>query len=83
VNRTWRQYVGGILATVGIFAFFFGFDRLTPSRAVNLALLIAGLVSVPAGVKLHGRSRPVSGKHPRASHVPERGGNQGHHVVPR
>ena len=71
MNRTWRQYVGGILATVGIFAFFFGLEDLTGSRAVSLALLIVGLVSVPTGLKLHGRSHSVSGKPPRATHVPE------------
>jgi hypothetical protein len=80
---TVRRHVGGALATVGIFAVFFGVDNLTGSRAVSLTLLIVGLVSVVFGLKLHGPSRSVSGKHPRASHVLERGGNQGHHVVPR
>lgn len=75
--------MGGTLATVGIFATFFGVENLTGSRAVSLTLLIAGLVSVVFGLKLHGPSRSVSGKRPRASHVPERGGNQRHHVVPR
>jgi len=78
-----RRHVGGTLATVGIFATFFGVENLTGSRAVSLTLLIAGLVSVVFGLKLHGPSRSVSGKRPRASHVPERGGNQRHHVVPR
>jgi len=59
---TLRRYVGGILATVGIFAVFFGADNLTGIRAVSLTLLIVGLVSVVFGLKLRGRSRPFSGK---------------------
>jgi uncharacterized membrane protein HdeD (DUF308 family) len=61
---TLRRHVGGTLATVGIFAVFFGFENLTPNRAVSLALLIAGLVSVVFGLKLRGRSRSFSGKRP-------------------
>ena len=80
---TMRRYVGGILATVGIFATFFGVENLTGSRAVSLTLLIVGLMSVIFGLKVHGPSRSVSRKHPRASHVLERGENQRHHAVPR
>jgi hypothetical protein len=56
---------------------------LTGVRAVSLTLLIVGLMSVIFGLKVHGPSRSVSRKHPRASHVPERGENQRHHAVPR
>ena len=78
-----RRYVGGILATAGIFATFFGVENLTGVRAVSLTLLIVGLASVVFGLKLHGPSRSISGKLPRAGHVPERGGNQRHHAMPR
>ena len=83
MNSTLRRYVGGILATVGIFALFFGGEDLTGNRAVSLALLIAGLVSVVVGLKLRVGLRWYSGKHPRTRHVPERGGHQRHHAVPR
>ena len=59
MNSTVRRYLGGILATVGIFALFFGGEDLTGSRAVSLALLIVGLVSVALGLKLRGRSRQL------------------------
>ena len=78
-----RRYVGGILATAGTFATFFGVENLTGVRAVSLTLLIVGLMSVIFGLKVHGPSRSVSRKHPRASHVLERGENQRHHAVPR
>jgi hypothetical protein len=73
--RYWalRRHVGGTLATVGIFAVFFGVEDLTGSRAVSLTLLIVSLVSVVFGLKLRGRSRSFSGKRPRARHVPDRG----------
>jgi hypothetical protein len=64
---TLRRYVGGTLATAGIFAVFFGVENLTGSRAVSLTLLIVGLVSVVFGLKLRGRSRSFSGKRHRAS----------------
>jgi hypothetical protein len=54
---TLRRHVGGTLATVGIFATFFGVEDLTGSRAVSLTLLIVGLMSVVFGLKLRGRSR--------------------------
>jgi hypothetical protein len=84
-RRYWalRRFVGGILATVGIFATFFGLENLSGIRTVSLIFLVAGLVSVVFGLQLHGRPRSFSGKRPRASRVLERGGNHGHHVVTR
>ena len=80
---TLRRYVGGILATAGIFAFFFGLEDLTNSRTVSLILLIVGLLSLVFGLTLRLWWHPVSGKHPGTGHVLERSGNQGHHVVSR